>query len=72
MIIAGHQTSAVFVLDGADGRPVEVVDLADDGPTNACFGGPDFSTLYVTSSDMGRIVAIDWPRPGMRLHPDRG
>lgn len=71
MIIAGHNGPNLYVLDAADGRPVEVVPLPDAGPTNCCFGGADFSTLYVTSSDVGEILAIDWPVPGMRLHPDR-
>ncbi|MDH4145210.1 MAG: SMP-30/gluconolactonase/LRE family protein [Acidimicrobiia bacterium] len=71
MIIAGHQTNALFVLDAADGRPRKVVDLPDAGPTNCCFGGEDFTTLYVTSSDVGELLAVEWDVPGMRLHPDR-
>lgn len=71
MIIAGHSTNNLFVLDAADGRPRFVVDLPEAGPTNCCFGGDDFSTLYVTSSDQGNLLAIEWDVPGMRLHPDR-
>jgi gluconolactonase len=71
MIVAGHQTNTLFVLSGRDGRPVRTVDLADAGPTNACFGGADFTTLFVTSSDVGSVVALDWPVPGMKLFPDR-
>jgi gluconolactonase len=71
MIIAGHQTNSLFVLDAADGRPRGVVELPDAGPTNCCFGGDDFSTLYVTSSDAGQMLALPWDVPGMRLHPDR-
>jgi gluconolactonase len=71
MIVAGHQTANLFVLEAADGRPVQVVDLPEAGPTNACFGGPDHRTLFVTSSDSGRLLAIEWPVPGMRLFPDR-
>jgi gluconolactonase len=48
-----------------------VVDLPEAGPTNCCFGGDDFTTLYVTSSDQGNLLAIEWDVPGMRLHPDR-
>ena len=40
-------------------------------PTNCCFGGEDFQTLYVTSSDVGQLLALRWDVPGMRLHPDR-
>jgi gluconolactonase len=71
MIVAGHQTNCLFVLDAADGRPRSVVELPEEGPTNCCFGGDDFSTLYVTSSDVGRVLALPWDVPGMRLHPDR-
>lgn len=71
MVVAGHQTNCLFVLEGSDGRPVEVIDLPDAGPTNCCFGGPDFTTLYVTSSDVGQVLALQWPVPGMKLFPDR-
>ena len=71
MIVAGHETDNLFVLDAADGRPRFIVDLPEAGPTNCCFGGDDFTTLYVTSSDQGHLLAIDWDVPGMKLHPDR-
>ena len=71
MIVAGHGTNQLFVLDGADGRPVRVVDLHDRGPTNCCFGGPDHQTLFITSSDQGELLALDWDVPGMVLFPDR-
>ena len=35
--------------------------------TNICFGGPDLRTAYITLSGSGRLVACDWPRPGLRL-----
>jgi gluconolactonase len=35
--------------------------------TNVCFGGDDLRTAYVTLSSTGRLVATDWPRPGLRL-----
>jgi len=71
MIVAGHETDNLFVLDAADGRPRFVVDLPEAGPTNCCFGGDDFTTLNVTSSDQGNLLAIEWDVPGMKLHPDR-
>jgi gluconolactonase len=71
LIVAGHQTDRLFVFDAADGRPVRTVTLPDQGPTNVCFGGPDRTTLFVTSSDQGQILALDWPVPGMLLFPDR-
>ena len=35
--------------------------------TNIAFGGPDMRTAYITLSGYGRLVAADWPRPGLAL-----
>ena len=35
--------------------------------TNICFGGEDLTTAYWTCSSTGRLIAGDWPRPGLRL-----
>jgi gluconolactonase len=35
--------------------------------TNICFGGPDLRTGFITLSETGRLVACDWPRPGLAL-----
>ncbi|GAA0334277.1 SMP-30/gluconolactonase/LRE family protein [Sphingomonas oligophenolica] len=43
-----------------------------DGPelfcTNICFGGIGMRTAFVTLSGTGRLMAVDWPRPGQPLH----
>jgi gluconolactonase len=44
------------------------VPLPDLYATNLCFGGPDMRTAYVTLSTTGHLVAVDWPRPGLRLN----
>jgi gluconolactonase len=46
----------------------EHVPMPDFLTTNICFGGPEMKTAYVTLSGTGRLVAVDWPRPGLRLH----
>lgn len=51
-----------------DGSLVEQVPMPDPLTTNICFGGPALRTAYVTLSSTGRLVAVDWPRPGMRLN----
>jgi gluconolactonase len=51
-----------------DGRLVEFVPLPDRYATNICFGGPDLRTAFVTLSQSGRLVAMDWPRPGLPLN----
>jgi gluconolactonase len=35
--------------------------------TNICFGGPDLRTAWLTLSGYGRLIAVDWPRPGLPL-----
>jgi gluconolactonase len=50
-----------------DGSSAEHVPLPDLHTTNICFGGPDLRTAYVTLSGSGRLVALDWPRPGLPL-----
>jgi gluconolactonase len=50
-----------------DGKVLEHVPCPDPLTTNICFGGPDLRTAYVTLSATGKLVALDWPRPGHRL-----
>ena len=51
-----------------DGGPVEHIPLPDYYCTNICFGGADLKTAYITLSTSGRLVAMDWPRPGLPLN----
>jgi gluconolactonase len=46
----------------------EFVPMPDPFTTNVCFGGPDRQTAYITLSGGGRLVATDWPRPGLELN----
>jgi gluconolactonase len=41
--------------------------MPDPVTTNICFGGRDLRTAYVTLSGSGRLVSVDWPRPGLQL-----
>ena len=50
-----------------DGASVEHLPVDDPLVTNICFGGADLRTAYVTSSGTGRLLAREWPRPGLRL-----
>lgn len=51
-----------------DGSRVAHTPCPDPLTTNACFGGPDLRTLYVTLSTTGRLIAFDnWPTQGLRL-----
>ena len=50
-----------------EGELVEFVATDDIFTTNICWGGPDRKTAYVTLSGSGRLAAIDWARPGLKL-----
>ena len=50
-----------------DGSSVEHVPVDDLLVTNIAFGGPDLRTAYLTASGTGRLLAAEWPRPGLRL-----
>jgi gluconolactonase len=51
-----------------DGSRVDQYRLPDLMVTNVCFGGPGLRTAYATLSMSGRLVAFEWPRPGLALH----
>lgn len=50
-----------------DGARTEHHPTDDVLTTNVCFGGPDLRTAYITLSGTGRLVAMTWPRFGLRL-----
>lgn len=55
-----------------DGSSVEHVPVPGDPVvTNVCFGGPDLQTAYITVSGTGKLLAMDWPRPGLKLNYTR-
>ena len=57
----------VTVIDPDSGQ-VEHVAVGDDPlTTNICFGGADMRTAHITLSTTGRLIACQWPRPGLRL-----
>lgn len=49
------------------GGVLEQVKMPDVYPTNICFGGADLRTAYITLSDSGRLGAMPWPEPGLKL-----
>jgi gluconolactonase len=77
--VAATTADALLVLD-ADGRLVERLPVGHGAlPTNACFGGEDGSTLFVTAGKGGRVYAHSRATRGLplltgggqpkRLHP---
>ena len=53
------------------GEVVRAVKMPDGHPTNICFGGADMRTAYITLSWTGRLVAVDWATPGLKLNQAR-
>jgi gluconolactonase len=51
-----------------DDGSFEQTPFADPLVTNICFGGKDLKTAYVCLSSTGKLVATDWPRPGLKLN----
>ena len=64
-VVVAALTHGLFVVR-PDGHS-HLVPLPDPMTTNICFGGPDRRTAYITLSAEGRLVAADWPRPGLAL-----
>jgi gluconolactonase len=50
-----------------DGTLLRQVAMPDMFCTNICFGGPELCTAYMTLSGTGKLVAMEWPEPGLRL-----
>ena len=47
------------------GELVEFHEAPEPYCTNICFGGEDMRTAYITLAGTGRLIAVDWPRPGL-------
>lgn len=50
-----------------DGSVADSVPLPDKFVTSVGFGGPGHSTAYITLTTTGQLIAMDWPRPGVKL-----
>ena len=50
-----------------DGSRVDQYLLPDPIVTNVCFGDRELRTAFATLSMHGRLVAFEWPRPGVPL-----
>ncbi|WP_439815643.1 SMP-30/gluconolactonase/LRE family protein [Zavarzinia sp. CC-PAN008] len=54
---------STFTPDGA----LDFIEYDDSHVTNICFGGKDMKTAFITLSGHGNLIAVDWPRPGLKL-----
>ena len=50
-----------------EGGIVEFYEASEGYCTNICFGGEDMKTAFITLSGYGTLIAVDWPRPGLKL-----
>ncbi len=66
VLVCGVMGGGIVVFD-PNGTQVEVIPCTDKAVTNAAFGGPGRSTIYITESGLGRVVTREWPRRGLRL-----
>jgi gluconolactonase len=64
-ICIGTLVSGGITVVSPDGVLVDFVKLPDSSPTNLCFGGAHHRNAFVTLSQTGRLVKLDWPRPGL-------
>ena len=62
-LVTGHIT-----VIAPSGEVVRQVKMPDVYPTNICFGGSDLRTAYISLSATGRLAAMQWPEPGLRLN----
>jgi gluconolactonase len=51
-----------------EGEVIDFIEVDDRITTNICFGGPDHKTAYITASSTGRLLAMEWPYKGLKLH----
>lgn len=65
--VAALDTSSIIEVahDGSYWRRHSVPDLL---VTNLCFGGPELRTAFVTLSYEGKLGAMEWHEPGLRLN----
>lgn len=65
--VATLVNGGVSVVDGESGELAAFVPTDDILCTNVCWGGEDMKTAYLTLSGTGRVVAVDWDWPGLKL-----
>jgi gluconolactonase len=54
---------------GESGKPAKVkfTPIPDPLTTNICWGGKNMKTAFITASGTGKLLAMAWPKPGLRL-----
>lgn len=64
--VASSSKGSILVVS-PEGKLIDEVSFNSPLTTNICFGGPELRTAYVTLGGQGKLVSVDWPRPGLKL-----
>lgn len=67
-VLVGTLTNGGISEIWPDGSFMRHHPLPDGHVTNIAFGGDDLRTAFVTFAGYGKLVALDWYEPGLRLH----
>lgn len=65
--VATIHNGGISVIEPTSGE-VGHVPMPDIVTTNICFGGQDLRTAFITLSSTGKLVTMQWPRPGLGLN----
>lgn len=65
--VAALARGGITVISPDSGEEIEFVPCDELLPTNIAWGGADMTTAYVTASGSGRLLELEWPRPGLEL-----
>ena len=66
VLVCGVLGGGVIVFD-PNGKQVGLIPSEDKVVTNIAFGGLESKTLYITESELGRVVTMEWERRGLEL-----
>jgi len=67
--VAAFGTGTITVVSPM-GEMLDSYEAGGKKPTNCCFGGPEFSTLYITEVETNSVYALDAGVQGQKLFPD--
>ena len=67
-LVAATSIVGALTVFAPDGKTRGTIPLPPETfVTNMGFGGRDLEVAYVTLTQTGKLVALDWPRKGLRL-----
>ncbi len=70
LYLASFGTGLIDVIS-PQGETVRQYEAGGLRPTNVAFGGPDFSTIYITECETDCVYTLDVGMKGLRLFPDQ-